>query len=140
MKNNFSIGDVFAVSLERFGLFFPCQILEKDEEKQQLSFISTEKLKNGKTKLGAMLEEIGSKISTVATKHSLTKALESAGFYKKKTNVGLKFIIKQGDYEKAMEQIKKKELKNPYKKPKYSDNFTAEQKEFFAEFLSVFDN
>ena len=39
-----------------------------------------------------------------------------------------------------MEQIKKKELKNPYKKPRYSDNLTAEQKEFFAEFLSVFDN
>ncbi len=37
--SGFSVGDVFAVSLERFKLFFPCQILDKDEEKGLLVLV-----------------------------------------------------------------------------------------------------
>ncbi|MBT9748664.1 DUF3987 domain-containing protein [Desulfovibrio desulfuricans] len=107
------------------------EIVEKYLDKSSeitFSLLSTEKIDSGKTKFDAILEEIGGKYSSIATKQKLTKALIEVGFHKQKINVGTKFTISKKDFEKAVGKIKKEDdTKMPM------PAMTNEQAEFLEE-------
>lgn len=113
------------------------EIVEKYLDKSSeitLSLLSTEKMDSGKTKFEAILEEIGGKYSSIATKQKLTKALIEVGFHKQKINVGTKFTISKIDFEKAVGQIKKDD------DTKTTMPTTTTMTENQAEFLSELTN